>query len=152
MIKNSRLILFLITIIVCCSSCEKLVELYFGVETEHQPMKLNLPKDPEGSLKIDDKTYTVLVFKNGRTYVYEGLNISNQVIMKCNIGEGYLRDRLTLGKNKFGKEFKVIIKPDEDIEYKNIVDILDEMVINKIQNYSLQDMKPSERLKESFAQ
>ncbi|MCU0323265.1 MAG: biopolymer transporter ExbD [Chitinophagaceae bacterium] len=115
-------------------------------------MKLNLPKDPEGSLKIDDKTYTVLVFKNGRTYVYEGLNISNQVIMKCNIGEGYLRDRLTLGKNKFGKEFKVIIKPDEDIEYKNIVDILDEMVINKIQNYSLQDMKPSERLKESFAQ
>lgn len=39
----------------------------------------------------------------------------------------------------------VLIKADDDIKYKNMVDIIDEMAITNISRYSLVDMDPKEK-------
>lgn len=42
------------------------------------------------------------------------------------------------------KDFFVVIKPTDDASYKNIVDILDEMTINKVMRYALVKPFPTE--------
>ena len=38
----------------------------------------------------------------------------------------------------------IIIKPDKDANYKNVVDVLDEMTIDDIKRYSMIDATPME--------
>ncbi len=42
------------------------------------------------------------------------------------------------------KDFVVIIKPDPDSNYKNMVDILDEMTINQVKTYAIVQILPQE--------
>ena len=49
-------------------------------------------------------------------------------------------------ENKFGnpKETVVLIKPTKDANYKNVVDVLDEMQISQISRYVLMDANKNE--------
>lgn len=110
-------------------------------------MKLSFPKaEEDGKLMVaDENTYTILLAKRKQPYVYNGLDIKREVLMKFKIGEGsYLNQCLILGKNTFGKNFKVIIKSSKDSDYKTLVDALDEVVINKIDSYALLDISKVE--------
>jgi len=42
------------------------------------------------------------------------------------------------------RDFVVVIKPDEDATYKNTVDILDEMTINRVRRFALVKILPEE--------
>ena len=42
------------------------------------------------------------------------------------------------------RDFIVIIKPDDDASYKNTVDILDEMTINRVRTYAMVKILPDE--------
>ena len=42
------------------------------------------------------------------------------------------------------KDFVVILKPNEDATYKDLVDLLDEMLINDVKRYALVDITPIE--------
>ena len=147
--RKNVFIALLFFVVTVCTSCNDLFStLYFTFATtmsESTNLSLYLPKDTDKEkIIVDDKTFIVLLFKNGKTYIYEGLDIFNQVMMKGNIGNGYLRDRLELGKNKFGNDFKVVIKTSNNCEYKDVVDILDEMSINNVKKYTLTDITQKE--------
>jgi len=47
-------------------------------------------------------------------------------------------------KNNTDSTFMVIIKPNDECTYKNVVDILDEMSINVVGRYALVDIYPDE--------
>jgi biopolymer transport protein ExbD len=42
------------------------------------------------------------------------------------------------------KDFVVVIKPDQDATYKNVVDMLDEMLINDVKRYATVEIAPVE--------
>lgn len=42
------------------------------------------------------------------------------------------------------RDLVVIIKPDKDSKYRNLVDILDEMTINQVKTYAIVDILPEE--------
>jgi hypothetical protein len=42
------------------------------------------------------------------------------------------------------KDFVVILKPNEDATYKDLIDILDEMLINDVKKYALVDISEVE--------
>jgi biopolymer transport protein ExbD len=42
------------------------------------------------------------------------------------------------------KDFVVVLKPNEDATYKDLIDILDEMLINDVKRYALVDISDVE--------
>lgn len=149
--KKSISIPFLFLIAVTFSSCDKFAELLMGGETQPQPLQINMPRD-DNNFKVDDKTYTVLLFPNNRTFIYQGNTLKQDVRLTWSSANVSVRDVLQSGKSKFGKEFKVVIKPAEGVDYKSLVDILDEMSINRIDKYSLQDISTFEKAMQASAQ
>lgn len=113
----------------------------------------------------ETSTLTILLGKQNRVFYYEGLQedaVSQNKIDTSNYKA--IRDVIIKKKTEVvsryksqpdrdceqkarnegqpanfcaDKEFVVIIKPSDDATYKNVVDILDEMAINKVISYSL---------------
>lgn len=130
-------------------------------------MDLNMPKDTDKKdqeTKVKQSgALNVLLGKSNSLFYYEGeLTAENastnfktatfkeirDVIIKKKkeVMDKYVTDpeceakAKAEGKSIDGckqKDFFVIIKPTDDAEYKNVVDILDEMTINKVDRYAL---------------
>ena len=112
-------------------------------------MKLNLPKDadnPEDQNKAKQTgVITLLLGKDNNVFYYEGeLDNSASNFKSSSFKE--IREVLINKKNSVAdlKDFVVIIKPSEECNYKNVVDILDEMTINVCTRYALVDILPIE--------
>ncbi|MFN4080419.1 MAG: ExbD/TolR family protein [Saprospiraceae bacterium] len=123
---------------------------------------------PEKDVKKDDlepvkesKVLTLLLGGNDKVYWYEG--ITNPTLDSTDYSAEGLRrvilDKMEKVKGVFGLEdyedFKtkeprkgsylnVIIKPTKDSRYKNLVDALDEMAINKVRYYVILDVSEAE--------
>jgi hypothetical protein len=112
---------------------------------EPEPLNLAMPKDPATSkVTINDKTYTILLLSNNRTYIYKGTDINNKLIIS-DLHNSQVRNIIKTGKQKYGAEFFIVIKPSEESSYKDAVDILDEMVINNIKKYVMVDITNKEK-------
>ncbi len=106
-------------------------------------MKLRVPKDTiKDSTRIpESNTLNILIAGNHKIYYYSGTNTHD--IKSCR-SEGkeirniifQKRNSLTVHKNNY-KEFIILIKPMEESSYKEVVDVLDEMIINQIKTYFL---------------
>src|SRR5690606_12167797 len=116
-------------------------------------MDLIMPKDTNDEKeqnKVKESTaLTILLGKNNRVFYYEGLaqdpNASSDpeffqattFANKGGIRDVIIkkRDEVTQLRNAKGEpeDVVVIIKADDQATYKNFVDILDEMAINRIQ-------------------
>lgn len=118
-----------------------------------QSMDLSLPdKDPDDKtppVKVDEnRTMTVMLGENNKMVYYMGL-LSAPKIGPKDIAygkDGIRRELLTqkkavlaystaLGKPKNG--IIVIIKPTKKSNYRNLVDILDEMAISGVDTYAI---------------
>lgn len=123
---------------------------------------------PEKDVKKDDlepvkesKVLTLLLGGNDKVYWYEG--ITNPTLDSTDYSAEGLRrvilNKMEKVKGIFGLEdyedFKtkeprkgsylnVIIKPTKDSKYKNLVDALDEMAINKVRYYVILDVSEAE--------
>jgi len=107
-------------------------------------------------LGSENRTVTILLDENNKIIVYSGLlAIATEDPKKVEYGKNGIRIEL-FRKNKEILEYSaklgrsnrgaiVIIKPSKKCNFKNLVDILDEMAIAKIETYAIvNDFSPEE--------
>jgi biopolymer transport protein ExbD len=99
-------------------------------------------------LGADDRLITILLDENDKIVTYSGLLFYPLESPKIlNYGKNGIRKELAI-KNKIIREYSakigrprngpiVIIKPSNKSNFKNLVDILDEMAIAKIKTYAI---------------
>jgi len=139
-----------------------LITFFIFTTTMSQPtaLKLFLPDDkvnPEDQNKAKESgVLTILMGADNHIYYYEGQlkpDGSNFLSASYN-GENSIRDVILKKKadvrsrskdseNPY-KDFVVVIKPGAECNYKNVIDILDEMAINVVKKYALVDISDGE--------
>ncbi len=133
-----------------------LLIIFFMVTIELSKPKgisLGLPdKDPvwDGVIHcgvgIDYRVTTILLDKNDKIITYSGLLGYTDKPKQIKYGANGIRKELLNKKKKvqdytgsLDKSLIVIIKPSKKCNFKNLVDILDEMSITKIDTYTIVD-------------
>lgn len=144
-----------------------LITFFMLTTTMSKPktMDLVMPKDtdkPEEQSEVKESTaLTILLGKKDKVYYYEGLaqdpNASSNpdffnatsFANKDGIRDVIIkkRDEVQKLRNYKGQpeDVVVIIKADDGSTYKNFVDLLDEMAINRIQRYATVDITDQDR-------
>lgn len=133
-----------------------LITFFIFTTTMAQPtaMKLPLPKDtdkPEDQNKAKESgVITILLGKDNNVFYYEGTLLPDASNFKSSTFTE-IRNVLIDKKRRViampgfeEKDFVVVIKPSSECTYKNVVDILDEMLINVCKKYALVDIFPIE--------
>ena len=127
-----------------------LITFFIFTTTINSPkaFKLNVPDD---SAKDDEQTeakasgaFTVLLSKDNNVFYYEGQLASDGSNFKSSNFKEIRAELLRKKANTPEKDLVVIIKPDENSVYKNVVDMLDEMQITDIRRYAVVDIFPGE--------
>ena len=127
-----------------------LITFFIFTTTMSQPtgMKLNLPKDtdkPEEQNKVKESgVLTLLLAKNDKVYYYEGTLAPDASNFKSSNFKEVRNEILAKKRSTDPKDFVVVIKPDADCTYKNVVDMLDEMLINDVKRYATVEISPVE--------
>jgi biopolymer transport protein ExbD len=144
-----------------------LITFFMLTTTMSKPktMDLIMPKDTKDEKdqnKVKESTaLTILLGKKDRVYYYEGLaqdpNASaNPDFFKATTfaNKGGIRDVIIKKRDEVSKarnakgepeDVVVIIKADDEATYKDFVDILDEMAINRIQRYATVDISDQDK-------
>lgn len=133
-------------------------------------MKLIMPVNEPDVIPINIKNsgaMTILIGKDNRLYYYMGkleknasnflaadFNMIRKIILnkKKEVMQNHIHEKTCNNINKDNKgttacldrDLFIMIKPNENANYKSIVDILDEMTINQIKRYALIDIEKSE--------
>ena len=108
-------------------------------------MTLAMPKDTpdnKDDVKVKESgALTILMGKSDVVYYYFGSDPSK--LQTTNYKD--LR-KVILDKKRATPvdDYFITIKPDKDANYKNVVDVLDEMTINDIKRYAMIDATPME--------
>ncbi len=127
-----------------------LITFFIFTTTMSQPtaMKLIIPKDadkPEDQNKAKESgVITILLGKDNNVFYYEGqLKVDGSNFKSSSFKE--IRNVLIDKKrNTPEKDLVVILKPSSECNYKNLIDILDEMAINVLKRYALVDISDGE--------
>ncbi len=110
--------------------------------------KLNVPddtaKEEEKSEAKASGAFTVLLSKNNYVYYYEGQLAPDGSNFKSSNFKDIRAEILKKKANTPEKDLVVIIKPNDNSVYKNVVDMLDEMQIADIKRYAVVDIFPGE--------
>ena len=120
-----------------------------------KPMAMNLvtpnDKTTEQSPICESCVLTVMPDKDDKIFYYEGIPGTNALVKETSFSTGGIRNVL-LQKLKAVKESKgtaddmvLIIKPGEASAFKNFVDMADEVTINNIKHYFIDEMNDADR-------
>ena len=107
-------------------------------------MELNMPKDENGvsNYQKSNSKLTLVLLKNDMIFGYFENDITNGSSLEIK----EVRKIIAQGVQKFTRDsLIVIIKPSKEATYKNSVDVLDEMTINKISRYEMVDLTKEEK-------
>lgn len=127
-----------------------LITFFIFTTTMSSPkaFKLNVPVDTE---KEEEQTeakasgaFTILLSKENHVYYYEGQLLPDASNFKSTNFKDLRSILLDKKARTPEKDLVVIIKPNELSNYKNVVDVLDEMTITEIKRYAMIDISPQE--------
>ena len=135
-----------------------LITFFMYTTTFSKPnmMKLNMPKkddDPNKKQEMAEvkvsNTITIIMGKDDRIFWYQKplADVTAADLVETNYSAGGIRtDVLKRKANALDvTKFTVIIKPTDDANWKNTVDILDEMAITKCDQYAIVDLQKQEQ-------
>jgi biopolymer transport protein ExbD len=105
-----------------------------------QTMEIVMPlpaeeEDQEQAVK-ESKALTLVLADDDKIYWYQG--ITDAVADTTSFGESTLH-RLLVEKNESIEDLVVLIKPMDDSNFENLVDILDEMQLSQTNRYAIVD-------------
>jgi biopolymer transport protein ExbD len=122
-----------------------LITFFVFTTTMSKPtvMKMNEPKDdtpPDQQMKVKESaTMTILLGKSDEVYYYHGTLSADSASQQFKTSDFKDIRQVILDKrnvvpdgDKPKSDLMFIIKADKESKFKNIIDILDEMTINKI--------------------
>lgn len=127
-----------------------LITFFIFTTTMSQPtaMKLNLPDDsatPEEQNKAKESgAFTILLGKDNNVFYYEGILAPDGSNFKSSNFKDIRNEIIRKKQNTDTADLVVVIKPNDESNYKNVIDMLDEMSINVIKRYALVDISPVE--------
>ena len=127
-----------------------LITFFVFTTTISQPtaLKLNLPKDtdkPEEQTKTKASgALTILLGKDNNVFYYEGELDPKLANFKASNFKDIRNEIISKKQSTKPEDFMVVIKPNDESTYKNVVDILDEMTINVVKRYALVDISDAE--------
>lgn len=108
-------------------------------------MEVNMPDKvdkPEDQTKINEKDILNLVLsKDDKIYWYIGLT---PPVAQTDYSANGVR-KLLLEQTRANPKMMVLIKPEDESRYENMVNILDEMDITKIQRYAIVEYSPDDK-------
>ena len=109
---------------------------------------LGLPAG-KGNTEINFKNQlTFILGKDNRVFYYQNdaKDLSANSLKETTMNGMMISQLISSYKNSAPspEKFTVIIKPSDDSNYKNFVDILDEMALSKNERYGISDLKPTE--------
>lgn len=117
---------------------------------------LYMPKNGVATLIPESKSLTILLDGNNQIFYYYGTE--DEAVRKFGIHKTSYHEISGLGNIIRGKQIElkernvdkneliVLIKPGNECSYKNLVDVLDDMLINRVSRYRVTDMSEPERL------
>src|ERR1700712_210687 len=126
-----------------------LITFFVFTTTMSQPtaMKLFLPKDTDEKDQNKAKesgSLTLLLGKNRTVYYYEGILKPDGSNFKNTNFNGLRQVILDKKRSTPADDLVIVVKPDDDATFKDVVDVLDEMTINVIKRYAMVDIAEPE--------
>jgi biopolymer transport protein ExbD len=119
---------------------------------ENRTMKLVVPDDSKVAVPMttpESKTLSLILNGKDEIRYYQGLNLQQSLSTNYSVAglRAVIQQKIREVKNKFGNSAEVIvlIKPTAEASYRNVLAVLDEMLINDVKKYVL--MEPSEEEK-----
>jgi biopolymer transport protein ExbD len=118
---------------------------YAGLVYAQEPMKLFIPKS---DTTLFNYKYAVqaIIFSSDKLYSYLQQNLDSGQEYSLQNGNSF-RKFILKSKRKFGDSLFIILKPVPTSTYTDVVNVLDEMSINKIKNFTLVDLSDEEKKK-----
>ena len=114
-------------------------------------MDLSLPagENIPGNVINFKNQITFLIGKNDRIFYYqaEKKDLNSEILKETSFSDEDITKVIETAKKNAPKPelFTVIIKPTKDANYKNFVDILDEMAITNSERYGISEISDTEK-------
>lgn len=118
-------------------------------------LHLNMPADGEdGTVTAESKTLNLLLADDNKIYYYIGNEVGNQSCTDFS-PQGVRKviyEMQQQVQRRFGDKGQtvVLIRPTQASSYRNLVDILDEMLILDVKKYALMDDATTESLEAAY--
>jgi len=134
---------FPVSLLFFLTTCQTSEPVNVTTEQTKPTVYLTEPRD-EGQKDFRDVTtkLTLILMNNDSLYAFEGANPNNGKFYKHSEVRSVIK---TAKKHYADKDFVVVIKPASKAIYSQTVNVLDEMVINKIERYSINKLFPGEK-------
>jgi biopolymer transport protein ExbD len=99
-------------------------------------MQLNMPEDGSPSEIRCSESLNIVLDDDNKIRYYQGLEC-NPKIQTTDFSANGIRSVLFDYKNRIGDVFTVVIKSTDKAKYRNMIDLLDEMVITNNKRYAI---------------
>jgi biopolymer transport protein ExbD len=122
---------------------------------KHRTTDLLMPAEDKQhpTILAQSKSLTILLGANNKVSYYEGIGndpANPPVVRQSSFANNHgIRDIIIAKRDQVmqqhnADELMVLIKADKSANYKNMVDIMDEMLINHVQRYAVVDITPED--------
>ncbi len=106
------------------------------------PLPVEADAPEETSAVKESKALTILLDEEDTLYWYMG--ITEPEVNRIEFSSASLR-RIIVEKQQRITDLVILVKPAPGARFENLVDLLDEMHVNKVARYAIVDFEPSDR-------